>query len=56
MSEKKNGPDAKAGLNRMLEQLEVSGTAVILDKEGNVKRHLRLTRIKPLQEGKENAD
>lgn len=38
------------GLNQILEKLEVTGEAVILDKDGNVKSRLKIRRIKTLEE------
>jgi hypothetical protein len=38
------------GLNQILDKLEVTGEAVILDKDGNVKRRMKIRRIKTLEE------
>lgn len=44
MNEKK--AKIRDGLNQILDQVEVTGEAVILDKDGNVKRRLKIRRIK----------
>ena len=44
----------KKGLENILENLEVTGEAVILDKDGNVKRRLKIRRVK-LKEEEANA-
>jgi hypothetical protein len=44
----------KKGLENILENLEVTGEAVILDKDGNVKRRLKIRRVK-LKEEDSNA-
>jgi hypothetical protein len=43
----------REGLDRILEKLEVTGEAVILDKDGNVKRRMKIRRINPLQENED---
>ena len=46
---------ARKGLEHILENLEVTGEAVILDKDGNVKRRLKIRRVQ-LKEDDSNAD
>lgn len=54
MDEKKQAKqNLRGGLDRLLEKLEVTGEAVILDKDGNVKRRMKIRRINPLEEKKD---
>lgn len=39
-----------------MSQIKVQGTAVIRDKDGNVKSELKITSIEDIQEDEENAN
>lgn len=53
MTEKKTKTGTREHLDRLLQKLEVTGEAVILDKDGNVKRRMKIRRINPLEEKKD---
>ena len=45
----------REGFQQILANLEVTGEAVIMDKDGNVKRRLKIRRVQ-LKEDDSNAD